>query len=564
MKKNIAAVTVKKSATNPSLSKKKKLGAFYTPDEVTSILCYWAIRSAADNILEPSFGGCGFLEASRERLVSLGSNNPTNRLFGCDIDKKTFDHLYEKIGLTQIAKKFIHSDFLGLTPSDFAIQKFDVIIGNPPYVSHHNMSARQKKLASETMKSDGFSLKRLASLWAYFVLHSFKFVNENGRMAWILPGSFIYADYSDSIKQVLEANFSRLHIITLGERIFLSAGAEERSVMLLADGWGKGPAKNGIEKSFVATVKDLRKIIEDWPNSINSVKHLEELDRCPVISTGLYDQYTQIIISSETKRLGDIVDVNIGIVTGDNKFFVINDDVAKSNRLPKKSLKPILSRFNLVKGVIFNSTDMHTAIENNKRCLLLDTTYMRSKNGPLHQYISKYPKKLREGNATFKKRSIWHRPNDGRIPDAFFPYMSHEGPRLVLNGSKIICTNTIHRLFFHADIANIQRKLAAISILSTFSQLSAEIEGRSYASGALKIEPSEAKRIYIIMPSGLSREKIEKTFQDIESHMRGGNSEKARAEADKLVLIPYCKLYGIDYIKKLTQALNVARNQRQK
>lgn len=564
MKKNIAAITFKKSATNPSLSQKKKLGAFYTPDEVTAILCKWAIRSTEDNILEPSFGGCGFLEASRERLVSLGSKNPTSRLFGCDIDKKTFHHLYEKIGLTQISKKFIHSDFLGLSPSDFAIQNFDVIIGNPPYISHHNMSARQKKLASDSMKSDVFSLKRLASLWAYFVLHSLKFLKENGRTAWILPGSFVYADYSDSIKQALETNFKRLHIITLGERIFLSAGAEERSVMLLADGWQEGPANNGIEKSFVSTVEDLKKKIEGLSDQNNSGKHIYELDRFPVISKDLYDEYALIIANSETKRLGDIADVSIGIVTGDNKFFVMTNSVARSNHLPKKSLKPILARFNLVKGITFHSGEVHTAVENNKRCLLLDTAYMRSKNGPLRKYVSRYPKKLRDGNATFKKRVIWHRPNDGRIPDAFFPYMSHEGPRIVLNASKVTCTNTIHRLFFHADITNIQKKLAAISILSTFSQLSAEIEGRSYASGALKIEPSEAKRIYILMPSDLAHEEVEKKFQDIEFYMRHGNSERARAEADNLVLMPYCKLYGTDYIKKLTHILDIARNQRQK
>jgi hypothetical protein len=69
---------------------KRKLGIFYTPVRVTEILCKWAIRNSDDIIFEPSFGGCGFLESSHQRLLTLQSKSPIKQLFGCDIDTNAF------------------------------------------------------------------------------------------------------------------------------------------------------------------------------------------------------------------------------------------------------------------------------------------------------------------------------------------------------------------------------------------------------------------------------------------------------------------------------------------
>ncbi|MGA1841890.1 MAG: hypothetical protein ACMUIU_14825 [bacterium] len=60
----------------PTYDDKKKIGAFYTPSEASLILCGWAIRSSEDRILEPSFGGCDFLEQAKFRLELLGAKTP--------------------------------------------------------------------------------------------------------------------------------------------------------------------------------------------------------------------------------------------------------------------------------------------------------------------------------------------------------------------------------------------------------------------------------------------------------------------------------------------------------
>ncbi|WP_108944126.1 hypothetical protein [Shewanella halifaxensis] len=59
-------------------------------------------------------------------------------------------------------------------------------------------------------------------------------------------------------------------------------------------------------------------------------------------------------------------------------------------------------------------------------------------------------------------------------------------------------TNT--QVLFHDKRLPSKVKLAiAVSMLSTYSQFSAEVEGRVYSSGVLKIEPSAGKKIKVLL-----------------------------------------------------------------
>ncbi|EFG8200284.1 N-6 DNA methylase, partial [Escherichia coli] len=72
------------------LHERRQLGAYYTPERLSDMLAFWAIRSSADQVLEPSFGGCGFLQSAVKALKDCGSRNPKNSIFGCDIDAVAF------------------------------------------------------------------------------------------------------------------------------------------------------------------------------------------------------------------------------------------------------------------------------------------------------------------------------------------------------------------------------------------------------------------------------------------------------------------------------------------
>ncbi|MBF4390655.1 SAM-dependent methyltransferase, partial [Vibrio anguillarum] len=127
---------------------------------------------------------------------------------------------------------------------------------------------------------------------------------------------------------------------------------------------------------------------------------------------------------------------------------------------------------------------------------------MADTSSRVFQYLSEISLEERQTNRTFKKRPHWFVPGwgiDGLKADCFLSYMIHRGPRMVVNtGNQFNCTNSIHKVIFNEPVSAKYKRAMAVTMLSTFTQFSAELEGRAYSSGVLKIEPSAGRRIRVL------------------------------------------------------------------
>lgn len=483
-----------------SRTHKKALGAYYTPTNLSKVLCEWALRSPYDTALEPSFGGCGFLEASIKRLSELGSINAISQLYGADIDPTAFDFLSKKIGKQEgILRQFLFNDFLQVEPNDYGGVAFDVVLGNPPYVSLHNMSKNQKVSCFKLLKNSAFAkgtIGRNASLWAFFLLHSLSFIKPGGRSAWVLPSSLLHADYANEVLKVFSRHFSLVKVVKLSERFFQNEEADEISVILFADGFSK-EKKSAVNIGFTSVygAEELEQLCGD--RGLSSVKNNNY--KHTLISKKALSEFNKIAASKNTILLGNSAKIIIGMVTGDNKSFVIDKQTVNKYNIQDDDLKPVIGRFSILNGLIHTNSRHKKAQIENKKAYLICPQNINIKKSNIRNYLSRIPRSNRKDNRTFAKRSAWFYPDDGKYPDAFLTYMIHKIPRIVINQSKINCTNSIHRVFFNKNVKARERKAIAISMLSSYSQLSAELEGRAYGSGVLKLEPSAAKKIQIII-----------------------------------------------------------------
>ena len=102
----------------------------------------------------------------------------------------------------------------------------------------------------------------------------------------------------------------------------------------------------------------------------------------------------------------------------------------------------------------------------------------------------------------------------------------------------------------------------AISLQTTYSQLSAELEGRVYGSGALKHEPSEAKSIKVIWSVKISPNIVNRAYKIIDSLIRQSRVEDARRIANRVLMGDYKSKFTNKEIPILEEALMTARKRR--
>src|SRR5258708_28167585 len=75
------------STYSHSLEKRRRSGIYYTPANVAKEVTRWAVADRDAIVLDPSFGGCAFLNAAVQRLRSLEANSPVKQIYGADKDR---------------------------------------------------------------------------------------------------------------------------------------------------------------------------------------------------------------------------------------------------------------------------------------------------------------------------------------------------------------------------------------------------------------------------------------------------------------------------------------------
>jgi hypothetical protein len=474
-------------------AERRSLGRFDTPRPLAQALTDWAVRDARETVLEPSCGGGVIVKSAISRLAELGAEHPTKGIWACDIDPRALAETSRNVAPHLL--KLILGNFLNLTPSAFGDTKFNVILGNPPYVRLHAMDAATREIARKALPTSDL-LGARASLWAYFPIHAFKMLAVGGRMGWILPEAILHVDYGKQILRWATQRFARCIAVSLRERCFVSDGAQERVVMLLLAGAG-GQASRELEMIEFATtnkcITTLPKLARphspDLPQlNGHAVPHL--VSTFATTAAGIMEA------SDDLKQFGDFADVKIVVVTGNNDFFLLSEHQRFLARLSTRHFQRVVSKFaNLGEGFEFTGEqDEHSPKLRLERSWLLCPN-PRSADRRLAKYLQTYSPDEIAKNKTMDKRAHWQVPELGVVPDAFFQYMGKHGPKIVLNQAKHCCTNTIHRIFFTKRLSKAKRRAVCLSLHSSYSQLSAEFEGRQYGSGVLKLEPSEVRRL---------------------------------------------------------------------
>lgn len=488
----------------------KARGAFYTPRELTRFLAQWAIRSPGDRVLEPAAGDGAFANAVSERLGDLGAGDPTGRLVAVEREPAEA----AKVVALNLGAEVLVTDFFDLEPA--ATGPFHAVVGNPPYIRYHGFRGSEREKALVRARAQGVELTRLASSWAHFVVHATAFLGRSGRLGLVLPAELLHTEYGQPVRDFLLRRFGSVIVLAFDRALF--AGAQVDAVLLLASNDDERglrivrlPDDRALETIDVAAYGEIATLAPPgrWSGSVDR-------DAGAV--------YANLVDSRVAIPLGALASVDIGFVSGANDFFVLSPADAEKRGLPRRLLTPTLRRPGDVPGLLASGGEVRLLLDL-AGCPEIDDV-------SLLEYLA-------EGEATgiadrykCRVRRPWYAvPLPRTKPDAFLPYMSHFGPRIIVNDVDAWSSNLLHGVFLGL-LAPPARALAA-AVASSLTLLSAEIEGRSYGGGVLKLETKEAERLLVPVLSQEQAKELESEFPDVDRLVTARKIEEAASVVDE-------------------------------
>lgn len=509
------------STTAPSRDQQKARGAFYTPPELTCFLAHWAIRSVDDRVLEPSCGDGAFLGSIGERFAELGADALLDRLVGIE---READEAEKARDLAEGAR-ILTADFFDVDPS--SLPAVDAVIGNPPYIRYHGFFGEDRRKGLARARGQGVELTRLASSWAHFVVHSIGFLGPEGRLALVLPAELLHADYSQPVRDLLMTRFGSVVIVAFDRMVFRDAQVD--AVLLLAS----NDDRRGLR---VIRLPDERSLVTMDLGAYAS----RASSSPPARWSGSVDFeagtiYEDALVSGVSEPLGSIASVDIGYVTGANDFFVLSREEAAARMLPASVLTPTIRRPADVPGLVAGRD--HTS-------QLLD---LAGKPEPTNKHLLAY---LAEGEAAgiaghykCRVRRPWYAvPIPRHKPQAFLPYMNHHGPRLIVNDAGAWSSNLLHGVTLRPSAP--PPRTLAVAMCSSLTLLSAEIEGRAYGGGVLKLETKEAERLQVPHLSARLAERLAAEFNRVDALRTAGELEPAALIVDDLLALDHGRLWS--------------------
>ncbi len=219
----------------------------------------------------------------------------------------------------------------------FGVDKFDIVIGNPPYIQLQKSIPGKNIKYADLYKDEGYeTFERTGDIYALFYERGLDIARDKGILTYITSNKWMRAGYGKSLRQFL-SKYNPKILIDLGPGVFSNATVDTN--ILLVE---KTPVPQHHLRAITLTDKE-------------KLHHLEDKDF--TILTGLGEE-SWVILSPEQQQIKEKIerigtplkdwDINIyrGILTGYNEAFIIDgrlkDELIKQDPKSAEILKPIL------------------------------------------------------------------------------------------------------------------------------------------------------------------------------------------------------------------------------
>ncbi|MCY6958608.1 Eco57I restriction-modification methylase domain-containing protein [Clostridium brassicae] len=447
--------------------KERSMGIVYTPREISSYIIRNSIKSEDIiknpylKILDPSCG-CGNIlipcfqylmkiyednldEINKKNNLCISKENIAhhiidNNLFGFDLDVDALKIL--SVDLFNLANYFKKDNFI---QRDFLIEdineKFDIIIGNPPYIGHKSIGKEKSLILKKKYKN---IYKDKGDIFYCFFQSALNNLNKKGKLSFITSRYFIESPSGEELRKILKEVCSLYKIVDFyGIRPFKKAGIDPVIIFL---------SNEQNKNEDIEVIKPIHGTIKNNKNNFYKSLFLDEGDsykkfyikKNMLNNKGwiLRDEKERNIISKiENKsftHLYNICESYQGIITGCDKAFVVDCKTIEEEKIEKDLIKPWIKSSFIHKDNVKEST----------KYIIYSDMIKKQENYPnAIKYIEQYKYKLSERRECKRGVRKWYELQWGRKQEIFemekiiFPYKSSKN-RFILDKGK----------YFSADI----------------------------------------------------------------------------------------------------------------
>ena len=233
--------------------KRKDEGTFYTPSAVAEEMFRRSLEVFRKNnpseeslfnikVLDPACGSGEFILAALKVLLAeyrlLKPNLPVNvlieqiicrNLYGIDCNSNAIELLCSRLktagGDNVSLENIVVKDVLEYSNAAECFNKnikFDIVIGNPPYVSYglRNVGKIDKNRLAELKKRFPFSAEYKITLYALFIEFALNSTAENGVQSFIVPDSFLCGQYFSKLRNFMLKTSSFEYFYLVKQKLF--------------------------------------------------------------------------------------------------------------------------------------------------------------------------------------------------------------------------------------------------------------------------------------------------------------------------------------------------------
>ncbi len=469
-------------------------GQFWTPDWVAEAMAAYLLTGGTDEVFDPAVGAGALLKAAK----SIGEKlRRTVALSGTEIDPEAIKQAIDS-GLPS-------SDVANVQIRDFVLdppqKKFKAIIANPPYIRHHRLSVSTKEyLKNYTARLIGKPLDGRAGLHIYFLIRALDLLEDDGRLAFIMPADTCEGVFARPLWTWITQNFRLDVVVTFAPDASPFPGVDTNALIFLIR-----KAKPGDDFFWVKCNEYGTAQLKDWvlsgmkrrPGKTLSLfqRKIEE-----GLTTGL--SRPPLEKESDGPRLADFARVMRGIATGANDFFFLTREQAQESGIPDEFLVPAIGRTRDLAGDEITIETLRELEFRGRPTLLFAPDGRPMKNFPksVQTYLLRGEEMNLHRKPLIATRRPWYKMEVRTAPPFLFAYLGRRSARFIRNTARVIPLTGFLCVYPHRDDAASVEKLWQIlqrpEIIFNLS-----LVGKSYGDGAIKVEPRALEKL--LLPSAI-------------------------------------------------------------